>query len=59
MKGTGVDVPGEAPNKRHELVQIPSPKQGDNSVDEHHPGAEDFLQPLYMKMCFVARVQGS
>jgi hypothetical protein len=25
MEGTGVDVPSEAPNKCHELVQIPSP----------------------------------
>ena len=59
MEGTGVDVPSEAPNERHVLVQIPSPRQGDNSVDEHHPGGEDFLQPLYMKMSFFTRVQES
>ena len=54
MEGTGVDVPGEAPNKCHELVQIPSPSHGVNSADEHHPEAEDVLQILDIKMSFVA-----
>ena len=49
-----VDVPDKAPNRRHELVQIPSPSRGDNRADEYHPGAEDVLQPYYMKMSFVA-----
>jgi hypothetical protein len=54
MEGTGVDVPGKVPNKRDELVQIPSPNRGDNSADEHHP---DVLQPLHMKMHLSLRVE--
>jgi hypothetical protein len=53
MEGTGVDLPGEAPNKCHELVQIPGSNQGDDGADEHHSEAEDVLQTLDVKISFV------
>ena len=46
MEGTGFDVPGEAPNKRHEPVQISGPNREDNNADEHYPETQDVLQPL-------------
>lgn len=54
MEGTRVDLPGKEPNKRHELVQIPSPNRGDNNTDEHHSEAEDILRTLDMEMSFVS-----